>query len=160
SASDALPTPFRVCYLIAFYLGKILYPVDLSCIYPPPPSPWTLPAVLVSVALVIGLTLGGVLLARRTPGPLAGWTLFLLALLPTLGVIRYSWVAASDKYLYFPALGLLMLVTWGLTAAWSSPRFGAGARVAAALPLLLIAGAEARGARQTLGHWTDSMTLF
>jgi protein O-mannosyl-transferase len=160
SASDALPTPFRVGYLIAFYLGKIVWPVDLSCIYPPPPSPWTLPAVLASVALVIALTLAVVLLARRTPGPLAGWAYFLVALAPTLGVIRYSWVAASDKYLYFPALGLLMLVTWGLTAAWNSPRLGAGARVVAAVPLLLVAGAEARGVRQTLGHWSDSMSLF
>jgi Flp pilus assembly protein TadD len=53
-----------------------------------------------------------------------------------------------------------MLVAWGLVAAWSSPRLGAGARVAAALPLLLVAGAEAHGTRQTLAHWTDSMTLF
>jgi Flp pilus assembly protein TadD len=156
SKEDALPAPLRVGYLIAFYLGKILRPVNLSCIYPPPPSSWSHPGVLASVAVALGLTLALALLSRRTLGPLAGWLFFLAALVPTLGLVRYSWVSASDKYLYFPALGLLMVVTWGLAVAWRSRRFG----VATLLLVVLILGVEARGVRAALGPWKDSMSLF
>jgi Flp pilus assembly protein TadD len=160
SQADALPSPLRVCYLIAFYLGKIVGPENLSCIYPSPPSSWSSPAVLASLVAILGSTLLLVFASRRARGPLAGWLFFVIALAPTLGLIRYSWVSASDKYLYFPALGVLMVLTSALAAAWNSPRLGVAAKVATLLLVVPIVGAEARGVRGTLGHWSDSMTLF
>jgi Flp pilus assembly protein TadD len=158
SNEDALPSPLRVCFLVAFYLGKIVRPDPLSCVYPPPPSSPSHPAVLGGVALVGALTIALLALARRARGPLVGWLIFLIALAPTLGVVRYSWVSASDKYLYFPALGLLIVLAWGLARAWASPRrWARGATLMLVLPLLLL---EARGVRATLRHWTDSLTLF
>ena len=155
-----LPSPLRVCYLLAFYLGKILRPENLSSVYPPPPSSWSSPAVIASLIAILGLTLLLVIAARRTRGPLAGWLFFVIALAPTLGLIRYSWVSASDKYLYFPALGILMVFTSGLAAAWNSRRLGVAARVVFSLLVVLLVAAEARGVRATLRNWTDSMTLF
>lgn len=67
--TDNGPWPLRAGYLLAFYLGKIAWPADLSCAYPIP-GPFTLtnPTVAFGVAGVCGLTILLVLLARRVRG--------------------------------------------------------------------------------------------
>ena len=69
-------------------------------------------------------------------------------------------MAAADKYTYFPALGILMVVASGLAIAWNPRRTGDLARMALQLlPVVLILVAEWRGVRNTLLKWTDSLTL-
>ena len=164
SHSGWLQWPLHAAYLLAFYLGKIVRPFDLSCVYQPPaPLALSNPSVLAGVAVVVTVTAAVFLFARRTRGPLAGWLFFALALVPTLGLVKYSWVIASDKYVYFPAVGLLLVIAAGLTAVWAGrPRALAGraARVALLALVLLVAAAEAAGVRTTLRNWKDSLTLF
>jgi Flp pilus assembly protein TadD len=157
--SDVMRWPLQAGYLLAFYLRKIVVPTNLSCVYPPP-VPFTLanPAVLVGAAVTCSLTILLAVLARRARGPLAGWLVFAVALAPTLGLVQYSWVIASDKYVYFPALGILLALASGLTVAWNSRRPGAG-RAVAFLAVLATLVAEARGTRAALRNWTDSLTL-
>ena len=150
--------PLQAAYLVAFYLGKIAWPAELTPAYRPPGAfDLANPAVLLGVAITVAVTVAAVLSWRRTRAPLVGWLVFLVALAPTLGLVKYSWVIASDKYVYFPALGLLLLVGAGLAAAW---RAGGAVRVLAFAPLLLVVAAEARGVRGTLPHWRDSLTHF
>lgn len=155
-----LQWPLHAAWLLAFYLGKILAPVDLTCVYTPP-RPFTLshPQVALSVAVVVALTVALVLLARRTRGPLMGAAFFVLAIAPTLGLVRYSWVIASDKYVYMPAIGIMVVIAAGLTGLLASPRV-ASWRPLLAFALVLILGAEAAGVRITLRHWRDTPTLF
>ena len=151
----------QVGSLLGFYLTKLVWPTGLSPVYPPPePLGSSGPTVLPVFLGACGVTLLSLLAARRTRGPLVGWLYFVLAIAPTLGFVRYSWVTASDKYVYFPALGLLMVLAWGVTAAWDSPRLSGFAGRAALLgPVLLILVAQARGTRATLDHWSDSLAL-
>lgn len=93
-----------------FYAGKVLWPVNLSAVYPrwalEPTAWWAwLPAGLV-VAAVAALGI-----ARRAW--LAGFGFFLLMLAPVLGFLniyfmRYSLVA--NHWLYFAEIGLVALV--------------------------------------------------
>jgi tetratricopeptide (TPR) repeat protein len=161
-APDYLRWPVHAGYLLAFYLGKIIWPTNLSCVYPQPePFAISNPIVLLSVVATGLLTLLLVLAARRTRGLLMGWLFFVLAIAPTLGVVRYSWVIASDKYVYFPLLGILMILASGLAAVWDSPRLaGVAPKAALLLFLSLIFAAEARGVRTTLRNWTDTLTLY
>jgi tetratricopeptide (TPR) repeat protein len=147
----------EACYLPGFYLGKMIWPARLSCVYAPP-EPWALsnPAVLAGAAGTLVLTLVLALAKRSTRAPLAGWLFFLVALAPTLGIIRWSRIIAYDNYVYFPALGVLLALGSGLAAAWRRP----AARVAAAALVLAAAGAEAKGTRTALARWKDSTTLW
>lgn len=160
--SDYLLWPAHAAFTIFFYLGKLAWPVGLSIAYPPP-EPFTLanPLVLGAALAVCAVTATLVWLAPRACGPLAGWMFLLIALSPTLGPVKYSWVIASDKYVHFPAVGLALALAAGLAAAWNSRRLSAPIPRAASLLLLcaLLAG-EARGTRATLRNWTDSITLF
>jgi tetratricopeptide (TPR) repeat protein len=157
--ADVLDWPMRAGYLLAFYLGKIVAPVGLTCVYAPP-KPFALsnPAVALSLAFLVAVFAGLLFAARRSRGPLVSAAFFVLAIVPTLGLVQYSWVIASDKYVYFPATGLMLAVTAGIAA------LGAGRHRNAWLPLVAISllallGLEAYGVRTTLRQWKDTPTL-
>lgn len=159
-ASHFSTLPLVVSHLIVFYMGKIVWPANLTSVYPlPEPMGWSNPWLLLSLAAAcIGVT-ALILLRRRTPAPLAGWLFFFVAILPTLGLVQYSWVTASDKYAYLPAVGLLMVLTWGLGRIW---RFGgpraALVRTVVVVCVTVLAAAEARGVRSCIVQWGDALT--
>ena len=162
SESPLVRAPLLAGYLNSFYLGKIVWPATLSSVYPlPEPLSLSNAAVLGGVVGTCVLAIVLVLLLRRTRAPLSGWLFFLIAISPTLGVVQYSWVTASDKYVYAPAIGLLMVLAWGLGWVWKN----LGSRVKPVRPIvvaivLVISAAEAHGVRQYLVQWRDSETLY
>jgi len=162
SASDYLQWPVHAGYLLAFYLKKIVWPVGLTPIYPSPePFGLSSPVVALGLAAVVTLTILLALAARRVPGPLVGWLWFVIAITPTLGLVKYSWVIASDKYVYFPAFGFLLVIAAGIGAAWDGRRSSRlVSRAALLLAAVLLVAAEARGVRAALRPWSSSFVLF
>lgn len=161
---SALWTPVRVCYLFFFYLGKILWPATLSPYYSIPRSmtvsdPRVLPSVLGMIAFV------SVLLAtvRRTRALAMGFAFFFLAILPTLGLVGYSWVQASDKYVYFPSVGLLIMGAGLLAGVWGRAPAGRGfadVRVRIGIVVVLLAASGAALTRGALSHWQSTAALY
>lgn len=103
--------------IIWFYLGKLLWPVDLSFVYPR----WTID-VSAAWQYVYGLAAIAVLvvfwtLRQRTRAPLAGALFFGGTLFPALGFFNvypfvYSFVA--DHFQYLACLGVIVPVAAGL----------------------------------------------
>jgi tetratricopeptide (TPR) repeat protein len=104
--------------IIAFYISKFFWPVDLDIVY----YRWSVPAATgweILCLLLLALSLGW-LATRRTAWArhaLFGYLFFLINLVPVLGFVRmtwtkYSWVA--DHFLYLPLIGLIGLVTVGV----------------------------------------------
>jgi len=82
-----------------------------------------------------------------------------LALVPTFRPVNNAWIVAADRYLYFPALGILMVAAAGLAAVLARwPHAGARATLAVAVGALVTL--EARATPATLGNWSDSLTHF
>ncbi len=152
----------QICYLQVFHLGQILWPHDLSSLHPPPiPIALSNPVILFSVLAVCALTAFLLLSGRRSRGPLTGWLFYLVALAPTFGVLVWSQIFVYDNYLYFPLVGILLLVGSGLAAAWRSPAFGRpGAKAALLSAVTLVAVFEINGTRATLRYWRNSDTLW
>jgi tetratricopeptide (TPR) repeat protein len=103
---------------IWFYLGKLIWPVDLAFFYPrwqvsqKAGWPYLFPA-------AIWLLLG-VLAWRRWRGAMAALLFFIITLFPALGFFnvypfRYSFVA--DHFQYLASMGPLTLVAAGITTA-------------------------------------------
>ncbi len=160
--SDYLQWPAQAGYLLAFYLSKIVWPVQLTSVYPPP-DPFGLanPVVAFGLVIIIALTTILVLVARRVPGPLVGWLWFVIAIIPTLGLVKYSWVIASDKYVYFPAFGFLMVLCAGIGAVWDGRRSSRlASRTVLLMSAVLLLAAEARGVRAALRPWSSTLGLF
>ncbi|HZZ58136.1 MAG TPA: tetratricopeptide repeat protein [Opitutaceae bacterium] len=129
-----------------FYLGKLLWPAHLVFIYPhwevrPAAAEWWL-----YLAMTLGVSAGGVVLAVRRGwlGPLATWLLFVGGLFPTLGFFNvyafiYSYVA--DHWNYVSALPVFAAAAWLLVRAFRALPAAAGG--AAAVGLLAALGVRA-----------------
>ena len=160
-ATDLLRSPLQIGRLLVFYLEKIVWPVGLSCVYPDP-GPFTLsnPWAVGSALLVLVLTLGLAMAWRRHRGPLVVWAIFVLSILPTLGLLEYSWIVVSDKYVYFPAFGLVLGIGSALAVLLPRVRHRTPILVAVFVALGTVLAGEVYGVRRTLEHWTDTLTLY
>jgi len=151
------------CYLVVFYVGKMIRPAGLSPVYPEPhPLSLSNTGVLAALVGTCALALGLILSVRRSRALVAGSLIFLVLILPTLGIVGYSWVGASDKYVYLPAGGVVLVLAAGLKWILDAIARCGGARWPT-LVLGLAVGAvgmfEAAGVRRYLACWRDSETL-
>ena len=134
-----------------FYLGKLVWPLDLGLEYAIPLSRELIqPLALVGgCALLASLTLV-FLLGRRAPVAAFGLGWFLVFYLPVSSFLPISYLAA-DRYMYLPLAGLALLVA-GLL-----PRNPG--KVATGLFCLLLLLLSSVTVRQN-GVWFDEHTLW
>jgi protein O-mannosyl-transferase len=146
--------------VIWFYLGKVLWPVNLMFTYPrwkvDPAAGWQY---LFPIG-VLGLAAGLWLLARRRRGMLAGFLFFAGTLFPALGFFNvfpfiYSYVA--DHFLYLAALGILVPLACGLAIA--RERIPAARRLVPAVTGVLLATLFVLTWRQS-GMYREAETLY
>jgi len=146
---------------IFFYLGKLVWPVNLTFTYPrwklDAAAWWQYGFLLGVLAIVAGLWL----VARRRRGPLAAFLFFAGTLFPALGFFNvypfiYSYVA--DHFQYLASLGVIVPIACGLTV--TAGRIPMGARWMAPLAgILLLAALGSLTWRQS-GMYQDSETLY
>jgi tetratricopeptide (TPR) repeat protein len=154
----------RPIYLLGFYASKIVWPVALSCAYVfPDPMSLNNPAVLWRVLLSVLLVLAALIAFRRSSrGPLITAAWVLAGLLPTLGIVNYSWIVASDKYVYFPSIGLVIGLTMLLSAGCVQLERRLGKTVACTVIALACSAAatlEIVQTRRYLADWQDTVRL-
>ena len=152
-----------LCHNIVFYLYKMVWLTDYSSHYPiPDPLSLAHPMVLAGVIGTCVLIPFLLISLRWTPAFLVGWLIFFVAIFPTLGVVGFTIVIASDKFAYLPAVGLLMALAWLLSERWGrarDPRLEKMWRTIIVLAVLAFAATEARATRRYLAHWRDTESL-
>ena len=162
-AFGALPRLAVAVYGLAFYLGKTLWPVDLSPLYEIPAriDPTSMPYA-VSGMVVLLATAVAVAMRRRWPAFAAAWCVYVLSLLPVVGVLQNGPQIAADRYTYIACIGWAMLAGGGLaklSAAWlARPRPSTAAALGAAtlIAILLVAltSLQALVWRDSIGLWS------
>jgi len=152
-----------LCHNIIFYLQKMVWPVNLSSHYPfPEPLALSKPMVLAGVVGTCILIPALVISMRWTRAALIGWLIFFITILPTMQIVRFSDVIASDKYAYLPSLGLLMTLASFLS--WLCKIIGRTGKsligqVVIIAAVLILTFAESAATRRYLSFWQDSLTL-
>jgi len=145
-----------LCHNIIFYLYKIIWPINLSSHYAfPEPLSLAQPMVLAGVIgtpILIALL---IISARRTRAILVGWLFFFVAILPTMGIIGFTVVIASDKYAYLPAVGLLLTLAWLLNLLWKDKY-----RIPTLAVIIVLASFEVFAARNYLAKWKTTETIY
>ena len=108
---------------------------------------------------IIFLILTGILFFRRKaiPALWVGWCLFVITLIPVIGIITIGaqWIAC--RYLYFPAVGLSIMLVWGgesLLNKLNFPRNAIRFLIAGILSAYLITTSV------YLSYWQNSYKLF
>jgi tetratricopeptide (TPR) repeat protein len=148
--------PIIVADALAFYLGKLLWPVSLGPDYGRSPLRvlhqgwWLLTG---SVPILMGF---GVWWKRRSlPGIILGATLFTAALLPVSGLIPFffqGYSTVADRYVYLAVIGPALAVGWAVRRAQS-------VKLLLVTTGLLLALLGWRSTQQ-VGIWHDTMALF
>jgi tetratricopeptide (TPR) repeat protein len=152
--------PLLLCHNLAFYLQKFVWPAGLTPHYPypdplSPSNPVVLRYLLVSIALAMFIVAS----LKWTKAVAACALIFLIAISPTLQIIGFSNVPASDKFAYWPALGLMMILAWVLTIILARRRLGIKTVMIWSL-LCAVVVAGVRTTRKQLAYWATSSTLF
>src|SRR5216117_1025474 len=97
SALDRLAV---AAYGLSFYLWKTIVPLNLSPLYElrPPVNPGATPFIL-SYGVILAISAIVLALRRRVPGLLAAWVVYVVVLLPVLGIVQSGPQIAADRYL-------------------------------------------------------------
>lgn len=144
---------------IAAYVWKFIVPSNLPLYTPPLPMPRLQPLWLIagSAALVFCLTGAGWKVRMKLPYVMTGGLLFLIPLLPHLGVCVGQHKLIIERYAYVPFLGLSIIVAWGGIDIMR--RLGMGVRQQSFIIALTLAGYMAVAGMQ-VRHWKDTEHYF
>jgi tetratricopeptide (TPR) repeat protein len=156
----AMRVPKILCHNIIFYLQKMFWPVNLSVFYPfPKPLSLSNPAVLAGVVGTFLLAATLLVSWRWTRAVITGWLIFFAAIFPAMGAIGFSSAIADDRFVYFPSIGILLLLGWVLCQFWGDKTVAylAIRRVAIVSLVTIIAALEIMGSRAQIVHWRDSI---
>jgi tetratricopeptide (TPR) repeat protein len=167
SKADALSTLEQVPLMSRFsnavvayaaYIGKTLWPGNLSVIYPLEPS-HSLWYVTALSALLLLASVMAFLFGRRHRYLVTGWFWFLGVLLPVIGIVQIGPAAMADKFTYVPLIGLFIVAAWGvpdLLGRFNPASSGKYLMIAAAAIVLAFSVRSWKYA----GCWKDSITLY
>jgi len=140
----------------AKYIGKMFWPSGLSYYYPHPGKSLASWETLVAALLLFAIT-AVVWRHRERRYLIFGWTLFVVTLLPVIGIVQVGLQAMADRYAYIPLIGLFVMMVWEISEAaerWHVPaaaQASVAALVAVALGIVTIIN---------IAYWHDSVTLF
>ena len=149
----------------AHYLGKTLWPSDLSVFYPHPTLtesggvPLEAWEVAFAGAFLVLITFA--VIKSRRPYAIVGWSWYLVSLLPVIGIFQTGGQAMADRYTYIPLIGIFIAVAWGgaeLVTRWR-PGDRRVARAACALAVIALV-AYAVAAQRAVQPWRGSISLY
>lgn len=139
------------------YMAKLLWPDNLAAYYPWPKAVplWQAAAAL---AFLVAVTVFAVRYAKKMPYLIVGWLWFLGGMIPVIGLVQGGlWPAWADRFVYFPAMGLFVAVSFfvddladrrGMDRSVLMP-----AGVLVALCLAVVTWVQ-------VGFWKNDFTLF
>jgi tetratricopeptide (TPR) repeat protein len=147
------------------YLGKTLWPGELSPFYPHPNmpelggTPWADWQIFGAAALLLAIS--AALIATRRRYAIAGWLWYLGMLAPVIGLVQFAPIAIADRYTYVPLTGIFLALVWGgAEAVESLPGRRGLLRGAGGLVAVGVLGIFAAASWQQVRHWRDSTALF
>jgi len=140
----------------ALYLKKMVWPSDLAIFYPHPGDTLSTLAVALAILVLAGVSLG-VWRGRKSRYLVVGWLWFLGTLVPVSGLIQVGGQAMADRHTYIPAIGIFIMLIWGVAELAPAVRLPTAWLATASLGLILSLMVLTR---QQVGYWKDSITLF
>ncbi|MFP6565216.1 MAG: tetratricopeptide repeat protein [Myxococcota bacterium] len=147
----------------ARYLGKTLWPSELSPLYPHPyiigsgADPFSAWQIGGAALLLAALSAGAALLWKRLPYVTMGWLWFVGTLLPAIGFVQIGMQAMADRYTYIPLIGLFVAVVFGLGDL--ARRLGRHGPAIVGSALALVIAILGVVSHQQSQHWRDAHAL-
>ena len=140
------------------YLGKIFWPAKLAVFYPHPEHslPWS--DVVAAAVILVAVTIA-VLYFRSSRYLVTGWFLFVITLIPVIGIVQVGRQAMADRYAYVPCIGLFIIIAWSLNDVVAGAAIPRVVPAVAAMCLIFLVAFAATTARY-LPRWQNGVELF
>ena len=157
--TTSLPLSLRLGNAIVSYLayvGKTLWPAKLAVFYPHPQHSLLWSDVIAAAVILAAIT-GAVVYFQRARYLIVGWFIFLITLVPVIGIVQIGRQAMADHYAYVPCIGLFMMIAWGvgdLVTANAIPR------IVPAVASMLVISILAVATTRYLSYWQNGVKLF
>jgi len=156
---DVFPLNVRIANaLVSYvrYLGKIIWPNNLSVFYPHPGmlSGWQVAG---ACLLLAAISLLAVRSLKRSPYVAVGWLWYVGSLVPVIGLVQVGGQSMADRYSYVPLIGIFIIIAWGvpeLVQRWHYKNIGLSTMSAALLLILMIT------TWLQVRYWANTITLF
>jgi len=132
-----------------------VWPTGLAPLYPHPGFSVSTGQAVGALFVILAITALAALSHRRYF--LVGWLWFLGILVPMIGLVQVGVQAMADRYAYIPAIGLFVIICWGvadLLARCHAPRATGFILAGTALVALAVA------CHHYIGYWTDNLALW
>ncbi|MCI4626305.1 MAG: tetratricopeptide repeat protein [Candidatus Magnetoovum sp. WYHC-5] len=145
---ENLPLLNRLLNAISYYsnyLLKIFYPDGLSIFYTMKP-PIDLFTTVAFLSLLVLITLLSIKYASKMPYLLVGWLWYVGTLVPTIQLVQVGMHSMADRYLYIPAIGIFIAVSWSLSRL----------RIVAIVLILVLSLLSIK----QVSHWKNTLHIF
>jgi tetratricopeptide (TPR) repeat protein len=110
---------------VCFYLLKILFPTNLSPLYPYPNDISLLDLKTISSIIIIVTVFGiCIILWKKNKAVPIALSYFLITLIPVLGIVQVGGQSAADRYTYLPSIGPFILIGLGVATMMKNTRTG------------------------------------
>jgi hypothetical protein len=140
-----------------WYLEKTFWPTGLAAFYCHSGSNWQSGPVLTAGLILLGITLGAAVSARRLPWLLVGWLWFLGTLVPVIGLVQIGQQARADRFVYVPHIGLFVALVWSCAALANRLRLPIWTQASLATACLLLLTARTW---DQVGYWRNPAVLW
>jgi len=146
----------------ASYIGKMIWPSDLSGFYPHPGTDLSLWQAACAGLLLICVSAAVIRTVKIYPYLIVGWLWYLGTLIPVIGLVQVGAQAMADRYTYVPLIGLFIMIGWGipdLLRKWPGAKQLEKHSVFFVLPMSVLLILTTLSWMQT-GYWKNSLTFF
>src|SRR5208282_3426544 len=138
------------------YIGKTGWPAKLAVFYHHPLHSLSWSDVIAAAIILVAITMA-VLHFHRARYLAMGWFLFVITLIPVIGIIQVGRQAMADRYAYIPCIGLFIILAWGLSDVVTAAAIPRVVPAVAALCLIL---AFAAATTRYLPYWQSGVKLL
>jgi len=147
----------NACYVLVFYVSKLLVPLKLAAAYPAP----TPNALLLSLAVALLAALAVKISLRFTRKVMFGALIFFITVLPVLQVVTTAFSLVQDRYTYIPSLGIFYILSAGFFRVYRKCLGRAAVlRIAMAAGAISVAMLLTAMTYKRTEVWRDSVTLW
>jgi hypothetical protein len=140
----------------AEYIYKLFWPSGLAVFYPFREM-MPLGYIVLVIMVIISMTVFVFWTAKRNPYLTVGWLWYLGTNIPTIGIIQAGIQSMADRYVYLTAIGLFIMIAWGIPdffqrRCWPKRVYVVQAYVVV-IALSFVASIQVQ-------YWQNSMRLF
>ncbi|MGO9148021.1 MAG: tetratricopeptide repeat protein [Desulfomonilia bacterium] len=138
------------------YLRNMIWPFNLSIVYPYPDAFNPL-LVILHALLLLCISAFVLFSSRRYPYLVVGWLWYIGTLVPVIGIVQVGEQSMADRYTYIPLIGIFIMVVWGLVDLHGHFRYR---KVALGVTSIIVLALLAWCAWVQVGFWNNSETIF